>query len=437
MSVCSRVDRSGSVYGTARGGILYPSASPTAAARTAAKICSICTIACWGDVEIPAVLQQVADVACRNLHAERASIYLIDRATNELESVAVIGNVARTIRVPIRAESLAGYCALTGKSFVVRDAYGDLSEIDPKLHFDRRWDEVNEFRTRDVMCAPALFKGEIMGVVQVINSRRATFRPADLTPLQRISRLIGYALYHARLYDDLATLKQLEKEKAGFMRVMVHELKAPVAAAKMVADALQYHEAVATSEVGPKMRRISERMGQLTELIKDLLHLAKVKSGDPLGEIAVVDLVGETGAACEPHREHAERKGLALEMDLSAEPVEVRIDAQGYRLVVSNLVSNAVKYTPAGSVRVTLRRQDKWAVLAVRDTGMGIPAADVPRLFQEFFRASNAKRSRIDGSGVGLAGAKAIVERFGGEFTLDTRENEGSTFTARLPLYVE
>jgi signal transduction histidine kinase len=82
-----------------------------------------------------------------------------------------------------------------------------------------------------------------------------------------------------------------------------------------------------------------------------------------------------------------------------------------------------------------LSRQDAWAILEVSDSGIGIPEADIHQLFQEFFRASNAKRQKIQGTGVGLAGVKHIVERFGGELALRSRENEGSTFTVRLPIY--
>jgi two-component system phosphate regulon sensor histidine kinase PhoR len=123
-----------------------------------------------------------------------------------------------------------------------------------------------------------------------------------------------------------------------------------------------------------------------------------------------------------------------LTFDLPAESLRVRFDSQGYRLVLSNLVSNAVKYTPSGSVHVRLSMDETHAALEVADTGLGIPDADVPKLFTEFFRASNAKANAIEGSGVGLSGAKALVERFGGEFLLQTKENKGSAFTVRLPL---
>ncbi len=224
----------------------------------------------------------------------------------------------------------------------------------------------------------------------------------------------------------------MEKDNAQFIRVMVHELKAPVSVAKMLSDALLINEAVADTPVAAIVAKISRRMGRLTELIADLLDLARVKSGDPLGEVGMMDLRGETAQGCEQYRDQAEHKGLALRVALPSDPIHAHFDSQGYRLVLSNLVSNAVKYTSTGSVTVSLQQRDGWAALAVTDTGMGIPAADVPRLFGDFFRASNAKASGIEGSGVGLAGAKSLIERFGGEITLKTRENEGSAFTVRL-----
>ncbi len=243
----------------------------------------------------------------------------------------------------------------------------------------------------------------------------------------------GCALPDTRFANDLATLEQCEQQKAQFMRVIVHELKAPVAGAKMLIDALRFTDAMADSAVARVIEKISRRMGRMSELIADLLDLARAKSGDPLGEVDMIDLRLVTEMVCEPYRDQAQHAGLVLRVDLPREPVHLRIDAQGYRLVLSNLVSNAIKYTPAGSVTVSLSWQDGWAVLKVTDTGIGVPAADVPRLFSEFFRASNAKASKIEGSGVGLAGVRSLVERFGGKLAVETRENEGSTFTVRLP----
>jgi signal transduction histidine kinase len=386
-----------------------------------------------GDIDITNVLQNTTKAVAQLLNAERATTYLVRQDSQELESVAIIGNVARTIRIPINENSLSGYCASARRSFIIPDAYGDLSCIDAKLCFDRSWDEVTKFRTRDVMCVPAVFRDEVMGVIQVMNSKGDPFQQADIGKLQSISRFVAYALYQARLYDELATLKRLDKEKAEFMRIMVHELKAPVGASKALASSLVY-----ANRDDPKLshvlNRIEMRMDQLLTLVQDILELSRIKAGQPLGEIIVYDLTTETKAIGEPYLDEAEMKGLSMTMSLSENPLPVRIDQQGYRLIASNLISNAIKYTPAGSVKVDLRQEESWAVLEVVDTGLGIPEDEIPKLFGEFFRASNARKSQIQGTGVGLAGVKELVERFGGQLEVASQENKGSTFVARLPL---
>ncbi len=389
-----------------------------------------------GEVDIPKVLRGVADVVCRDIHSQRATVYLVRPDTQELESVALIGNVDRVIRIPISETSLAGFCAKSGQSFLVPDAYDDLSSIDPKLKFDRSWDEVNNFRTKDVMCAPAVFKGEVLGVVQAINSRAESFSDRDLESLKGVSRLVGYSLYHARLYDDLVSMKQLEKEKAQFARVMVHELKSPVAASKMLIDVLKMQNKD-NPKVSDIVGKVANRMDQLIALIQDLLEFAKIRSGEPMGEVEVLDIVEQTKNISQQYVEQARQKGLEINIALDSEPLNVRIDSKGYQMVVSNLLSNAVKYTAEGLVELGLSKEDSHAVLVVKDSGIGIPKKDIPRMFNEFFRASNAKQNRIPGSGVGLSGVKAIVERFGGQMEMDSEENVGSTFSVRLPLYKE
>ncbi|MCP4401446.1 MAG: response regulator [bacterium] len=224
------------------------------------------------------------------------------------------------------------------------------------------------------------------------------------------------------------------KEQAKFMRIMVHELKSPVSASKMMADLMSYYP-LDNPKIAHLPGKISARMDQLLQLIRDLLRLAKVKSGDFLSELTVFDLVGETAKECELYRTQAKEKGLAFHFKNPEEPLYVRFDAQGYNLIFSNLASNAVKYTSSGFVNITLKRQESWAVLEVSDSGIGIPEEDIPQLFQEFFRASNAKKQKIQGTGVGLAGVKHIVERHGGQLDFQSRENKGSTFSIRLPLH--
>ena len=126
--------------------------------------------------------------------------------------------------------------------------------------------------------------------------------------------------------------------------------------------------------------------------------------------------------------------GLDMLVEVPASPVLIKIAERAYQLIVSNLVSNAVKYTPSGSVRVVLRKAGNWVVLKVEDSGIGIPADEICHLFTEFFRATNARESRVPGTGLGLAAVKAFVEDCGGRLMVQSQQDRGSTVVVYLPL---
>ena len=137
---------------------------------------------------------------------------------------------------------------------------------------------------------------------------------------------------------------------------------------------------------------------------------------------------------CEPLQARAAAKGIALSTALPAEPLDVLADPADLDRIVTNLVGNAVKYTVAGSVTVSLAADGAFARLTVADTGIGIPAESIPKLFQEFYRAKNAKALDEAGTGLGLTIVRDLVDRYGGRVSVESREGEGTSFTVMLPL---
>lgn len=289
----------------------------------------------------------------------------------------------------------------------------------------------NGHRDHDELSAPALWKKNGSGVPE--GARGQALQKSESPWFRPAAPAVTHARERARLCEEVAAWQDLQKEQAETMRVLVHELRAPVVASKSLAATVRYLNQE-NSEVQFVLGRIEKRMDQLLNLVDDIVHLSCVKAGDPLGEPVVFDLVAVSRSICEPYLEEASVKGLAMTLDLPKSPVWVRMAEQAYRLILSNLVSNAVKYTPDGSVRVVLRREETWAILEVKDSGIGIPSDEISRLFTEFFRASNARRGHIPGTGLGLAGVKALVERCGGEVEVASEEKMGSRFTVRLSL---
>jgi len=305
-----------------------------------------------GDVNIPTMLVKISNIVSKEMHSQSTTVYMVQPETQELHSVNSFGNILQMIKLPIQKDSLAGYCALTRESYIVSDAYGDLSYIDSDIRFDKSWDQKLNFRTKDVVCVPAVYADIVQGVIQVINSIDRPFDEDAIPPLKSLARMIGYAIYNARLYDELRTMKEVEKKKAEFMRIMIHELKSPVSAVKMLLSALPYLPKNDPRENGFN-ERIDRNMDKLLVLIEDVLNLSKIKSGVPMGEIKKIDIGKKLKAIMEDYREQIEAKGLTLRMRISDDVLNVRIDEMGLSLIVSNLVSNAIKYTEKGHVSVT------------------------------------------------------------------------------------
>lgn len=243
-------------------------------------------------------------------------------------------------------------------------------------------------------------------------------------------------MFWEQTWETRADLGQTQRAQADSMLMLVHELRSPAASCKSMV-ALLRHLDLEHAQRDQFLSRIEHRMDQLLQLVNDILDLSQAKAGHPLEHRVDLDLVAQTRTVCEPYLDDARVKGLAMAVDLPDSPVQVHMAEGAYHLILSNLVSNAVKYTHSGAVCVTLRKKGPWATLEVQDSGIGIPQSEMGRLFTEFFRASNARHSDVSGTGLGLAGVKALIERFEGVLEVASEEHVGSRFTVRLPLYCQ
>jgi len=238
----------------------------------------------------------------------------------------------------------------------------------------------------------------------------------------------------AATFDQM--LDRLERafaQQRRFAADASHELRTPLTIIKGDLDVVRRRPR-SPAEYEAAIDRVDEEVTRLGALMEDLLTLARADSGQAelAREFVYLDaLVDDVVARL---RRLAEAGGLALETRL-ARDVAVVGDTARLRQMVLNLVSNAVKYTPAeGRVRVTLTGQDGWARLEVADTGIGIALADLPHVFDRFFRADEARARTEGGTGLGLAIARWTVEAHGGRLTVASRPGEGSVFTVLLPL---
>jgi two-component system phosphate regulon sensor histidine kinase PhoR len=231
---------------------------------------------------------------------------------------------------------------------------------------------------------------------------------------------------------DITQRRRLEVLRRDFVANASHELKTPVAAVRALAETLL----TALPEDPGAGRRFAERIGREAErldlLVRNLLDLSRVERGTL--DVEPVDLVGLVKEVVALLADRADERRIRLRTELQPQ-VAMRGDRAQLGLLVSNLVDNALRYTPArGTVRVRLEAAERTAVLQVADTGEGIPAGELPRIFERFYRVDKARARQTGGTGLGLAIVRHVAEAHGGAVEVDSELGRGSTFTVTLPV---
>lgn len=229
---------------------------------------------------------------------------------------------------------------------------------------------------------------------------------------------------------DVTERARLDAMRRDFVANASHELKTPVATAIASAEALQ----IALSRGDPSAERFAAQVasaaGQLERLVSDLLDLSRLEQEAPV--LVPLNLGSVVSDEVERARARVEDNGLSLEVD--AGEVQIAADEGAIRAAVRNLIDNAVRHTGrGGAIDVRVTASDGMALLEVADTGEGIPTADLPRIFERFYRVDSARSRETGGTGLGLAIVRHVAESHGGKASVKSELGAGSTFTVELP----
>jgi len=292
----------------------------------------------------------------------------------------------------------------------------------------------------DVVIAVITGYATISTAVDAMKAGAYDFLPKPFTP-DELRLIVNRGHERWRLAAESARLRH-EKEEAErrFVTFVSHQLKTPVVAAKQYLDVLLY---TAKDEISPRTRewltRAQARLDEMLTLIRDWLELARIARGiDAPGELAAAsDLRAVITEVVESSQAQAQAAVVTLETDLGANVGLVRGDVVSLATIVSNLVSNGIKYNRVGG-RVTVRTSldGAMAVVEVSDTGIGIADESLPRLFQEFCRVRNDQTRDIPGTGLGLAICKRMVTTLGGSIHVSSKVGEGTTVSVHIPTAV-
>jgi len=234
------------------------------------------------------------------------------------------------------------------------------------------------------------------------------------------------------LFQDLTRVRKLETVRRDFISNISHELRTPLASLKALTETLQ-DGALSDPEAAPRfLGRMVTEVDALTQMAQELLDLSRIESGQiDLSRKQVAPITLLTSAA-ERMRMQAERAGLLLRVDCPEDLPKISADEPRIEQVLVNLIHNAVKFTRPGGEVVLLADAGEGVVrFAVRDTGVGIPLDDVPRIFERFYRVDKSRAG--GGTGLGLSISKHLVESHGGKIWAESVEGQGSTFYFTLP----
>jgi signal transduction histidine kinase len=286
-------------------------------------------------------------------------------------------------------------------------------------------------RLHSFMIVPLVARGRVLGLITLAFSDSGRrYGPAELALAEEMARRAALAIDNARLYGQA---QQAVRAREGVLAVVSHDLRNPLASILLNTSTVLELSDPGTLEpwVMDSLRQTIALVQQSNRLIEDLLDVSRaVNGGIPLLR-APHDLRDVAGRAERMLRPLAEDRGLSLEVRLPAGPVPVSVDGDRVLQVLSNLVGNALKFTPAGGrVEVDVEAANGIARVSVRDTGIGIAADELEHVFDPFRQVGDADRR---GVGLGLPIARGIVEAHGGRISATSELGAGSVFTFTLP----
>jgi two-component system phosphate regulon sensor histidine kinase PhoR len=237
------------------------------------------------------------------------------------------------------------------------------------------------------------------------------------------------------VFSDVTQILELERMKEDFIANVTHELRTPLATILLYARLLRAGKARQDpAREARYLQVVEEQSNHLQQLVRQILDLARMRTTFAFSDEEPVDLGALLDEMLSSLERLAQEKGLDLRTGVADDLPTLTTSREAVRLILKNLIDNAIKFTPKGEVRVVVRQVDNQIEIEIGDDGIGIAPESMPHLFQRFYRAQAAVERGIGGSGLGLALVKEAVEKIGGEISVTSQINFGSTFRVVIPV---
>ena len=388
------------------------------------------------NLDLPSLLRTIVEVACELTASEGASILLHDPSNGMLRFEAVpafqdddlIG-----MCVPIDS-SVAGWIYSTAQPLIIQDAEGDTRvyrEVDRRIHF----------QTRSLLGVPLLIRQESIGVLEAVNkSGGSHYTEADQDTLETLAGQAAVAIENARLLGKLRganeDLERLDSMKSDFIAIASHELRTPLG---LILGHATFLQELVDAQHRDQIEVIIRSAEKLKSIVEDMSRISHKDEGRSRVRKEPFSMSGLVENVAIRFMDLAQERGIELDFDVPVnDALEVIGDRDKIEIVLSNLVRNALTFTDqGGQVGIKAEGSEDYIKVFVVDTGIGIPAEDLARVFDRFYQVESHLTRKHGGMGLGLSIAKAMVDMHDGQIWCESKEDVGSLFCFMLPISLE
>jgi len=389
-------------------------------------------------LELDALLKSITQVATGLTNTEACSLLLYDEDTGELKFIpATLSTVAeKLVGIPVPLEgSIAGWVFKKGRPMLIRSV-----QDDPR--WNQQVDELSDFQTCSILGVPLIIKRQVIGVLELLNKRdEIGFTQDDIQIATTLASHVAVAIENARLWRDIQRaykkLEEVEQLKTDFVNLASHELRTPLA---VILGYVSFLQDEVSGHAGEQLEMVLSSALKLRNLIDDMINLGHIKAQDVALDVEIFSMRELISDVVAEFDTLFAAKALRVKTRFSEgdDPVNIEADRQKIYLVVANLISNAVKFTPeGGAIFIELARKAQRIYIRIADTGIGIPKDRIGKIFEDFYQAEPSLTRRFDGLGIGLSIVKGLVESHNGTITVKSAEGKGSQFIVKLPISID